>query len=128
MIKAQGVAALFWTPVGLVFGLFSASQMVLPLILGVPRAIRLVMKRQMRTAVLGRTLITPLIWFVGLFAIFFLVGFVWRSTADFLSNNTALNLGTSLGAVAMILSPLSAKCRSDFNADFDKAYQQFYIR
>ena len=41
MIKAHGVAALLWVPVGFVFGLFVTAQMVLPLLLGLPRAIRL---------------------------------------------------------------------------------------
>lgn len=127
MIRVQGISALLWTPVGFAFGLFSGASMVLPLMLGVPRAIWLLTKRQMRMAVFGRILITPLIWLVGLFVIFFLVGFLWPSTADFISNNTALNLGTSLGWVVIILSPLSAKGRSDFVSDFDKAYHEFYV-
>ena len=76
----------------------------------------------MRVGVFGRILVTPLIWFVLLFV----VGFLWPSIAKFLSD-TALNLGMSLGTVAIILSPLSAKCRRDFKEDFDKAYRQFYI-
>jgi hypothetical protein len=127
MIKVQGISALFWTPVGFAFGLFSGASMILPLMLGVPRAIWLVTKRQMRMAVFGRILITPLIWLVGLFVIFFFIGFLWPSTAEFVSNNTALNLGTSLRWAGIILSPISAKGRSDFVADFDKAYQKFYM-
>ncbi len=127
MIRVQGISASLWTPVGFVFGLFSGASMILPLMLGIPRAIWLVTKRQMRMAVMGRILITPLIWLVGLFVIFFLVGFLWPSTAAFVSKNTALNLGTYLGWVGIILSPLSAKGRSDFVADFDKAYQRFYL-
>ncbi len=127
MIWVQGISALLWTPVGFAFGLFSAAQMILPLLLALPRAIRLVTKRQMRTAVFGRILITPLIWLAGLFIISFLIVFLSPSTAKFLSNNIPLNLGTSLGWVAIILSPLSAKARSDFVADFDKAYQEFYV-
>jgi hypothetical protein len=118
----QGIAALLWTPLGFAFGLLSAGQMLLPLILGLPRAIRLVRKRQMRIGVFGRILVTPLIWCVGLF----LVGFLWPSVVEFLSRNTGFNLGMALGTIGIILSPLSAKCRRDFNADFDRAYSQFY--
>ncbi len=76
----------------------------------------------MRMAVLGRILITPLIWFVGLF----LVGFLWPSAVGFLNNNIAFSLGSSFRWVAIILSLLSARLRSDFIADFDEAYQEFY--
>jgi hypothetical protein len=122
MIADEGAVALLWTPLGFAFGLLLASQMLLPLMLGLPRAIWLVTKRQMRIGVFGRILVTPLIWFVLLFA----VGFLWPSISKFLSNKTAFNLGTWLGTVAIILSPLSAKCRRNFKEDFDKAYQQFY--
>jgi hypothetical protein len=122
MVRDQGIAALLWTPLGFAIGLFSTSQMLLPLIWALPRAIWLARKRQMRLAVCGRILMTPLIWFVGLV----LVGFLWPSVAKFLYDNSALNLGMWLGTVAIILSPLSAKSRRDFHADFDKAYGQFY--
>jgi hypothetical protein len=67
--------------------------MVLPVLMGLPRAIRLLAKRQMRAAVLGRILLTSLIWFVLLFVVLFLLGFLWPSAAEFLYNNVGLNLG-----------------------------------
>jgi hypothetical protein len=90
MVADEGAIALLWTPLGFAFGILTASQMLLPLILGFPRAIPLVRKRQMRIGVFGRILVTPLIWFVLLFV----VGFLWPSIGKFLSNNTAFNLGT----------------------------------
>jgi hypothetical protein len=39
--------------------------MLLPLMMGIPRAIRLVSKQQMRPAVFTRIIILPLLWFVG---------------------------------------------------------------
>jgi hypothetical protein len=127
MLKSQGIAALLWVPIGFVFGLFVTAQMVLPLILGLPRAIRVVSARQMRAAVFGRIILTPLIWLVQLAVVGFLVGWFWPSAAEWLYNNTALNLSANLGMIAIILSPLSKKCREDFRADFDKSYQRFYV-
>ena len=126
MIKAQGIAALLWVPIGFVFGLFVTAQMVLPLILGLPRAIRLVSKRQMRTAVFGSIILTPMIWLVQLTVGGFLLGWFWPSAAYYLYNNAALNLGAWLGTTAIVLSPLSKKCRSDFRDDFDNSYHRFY--
>ena len=126
MLKSQGIAALLWVPIGFAFGLFVTAQIVLPLMLGLPRAIRLVSTRQMRAAVFGRIILTPLIWLVQLAVVTFLVGWFWPSAADWLYNNAALNLSANLGMIAIILSPLSKKCRSDFRADFDKSYHRFY--
>ncbi len=126
MIKTQGISALLWTPLGFAFGLFVTAQMLLPLILGLPRAIRLVIKGQMRAAVFGRILVTPVVWFVLLVAVGFVLGLLWPSALAFLDNNVAFNLGGWLGTIAIILTPLSKKGRSDFRADFDKSYCRFY--
>jgi hypothetical protein len=125
-IKASGVGALLWFPVGFVVALFVAAQILLPITLGLPRAIRLVSRREMRAAIFGRLLLTPLVWFILLFVLLFLIGFFWPSAADFLYNNTALNFGASVGTIAIVFSPLSAKSRADFKTDFDKSYQRFY--
>ena len=126
MINANGITALLWVPVGFVFGLFATAQLVLPIILGLPRAIRLVAKDEMRGAVFGRILVTPFVWLVLLSMVSFGFGFLWPSAAEFLYNNVPLNLGTWLGTIAIVLSPLSAKGRADFRADFDQSYQQYY--
>jgi len=125
MIATHGIAALLWTPVGFIFGLFVAAQMALPLMLGLPRALRLVVSGLMRPAVVGYILLTPLIWVVQLSVAYFVLGYTPR-LADFLYNNIPLNWGMWLGAVAIIISPFSEKCRSDFKTDFDKSYQRFY--
>ena len=122
MIAWQGIAALLWFPIGYVVGLFGTAQIVLLPILGLPFAIRLVAKRKMRPVVFSIILRTPAVWFVVLFA----AGFVWPAAVEFLANNTALNLGICFGAIAIILSTIAKSCRSDFRADFDKAYGRFY--
>lgn len=125
-IGHQGWTALFWVPVGFGLGLFTTAQIVLPLILGLPRAIRLVAKGQMRPAVFGAIILTPVIWVVILAAAGFLVGWSRPAAAEYLCSNMALNLSWNLGIIAIILSPLSKKCRSDSMQDFDKAYRRFY--
>jgi hypothetical protein len=126
MVRAQGIAALLWFPLGFVIGLFATAQMLLPILMGLPRAIRLIAKHQMRSAVIGRILITPLVWFVLFFVVGFAFGFLWPSAAESLYNNAALNLGGWLGILAILLSSLSKKGRADFRDDFDKSYGRFY--
>ena len=128
MVRAQGIAALLWFPLGFVIGLFATAQMLLPILMGLPRAIRLIAKHQMRSVVIGRILVTPLIWFVSLFVVSFAFGFLWPSAAEFLYNNAASNLGGWLGTLAILLSPLSKKARSDFREDFDNSYGRFYLQ
>jgi hypothetical protein len=128
MIRARGIRALLWVPLGFVFGIFATAQIVLPILMGVPRAIRLVAKHQMRPAVFGRILVAPLIWLVGLFVVLFVFGFLWPSAAESLYNNVALNLALWLGTLAIFLSPLSKKSRSDFREDFDNNYGQYYTQ
>lgn len=125
-IRVQGWTALLWVPAGFAFGLYATAQIVLPIILGLPRAISLVVKRQMRPAVFGAIILTPLIWFVLILTAAFLVGWFWPAAAEHLYNNLALNLSANLGIIAIILSPLSKESRLDFNQDFDKAYGRFY--
>ena len=126
MVKVQGFIALLWLPLGFFFGLFLSAHIVLPIVLGLPRAIWLVSRGAMRPAVYVRLLVTPFVWLVLLFAIFFLVGFFWPSTAAWLDGNAALNVGTWLGIFVILLSPLSKKSRSDFREDFDRSNAQFY--
>jgi hypothetical protein len=126
MIRAQGILALLWVPLGFVFGLFATAQIVLPILMGLPRAIGLVAKGQMRAAVFGRIVVGPIIWLVGLFVVLFVFGFLWPSAAESLYNNVALNLALWLGTLAIFLSPLSKKARSDFREDFANAYGRYY--
>jgi hypothetical protein len=125
-LKVQGITALLWFPLGFVLALYISAQIVLPLLLGLPRAISLVSKRQMRSGIFIRLLATPLVWFVLIFGVLFLIGFFWPSVAASVQANAALNLGVSLGTVAIILSPLSKKSRGDFREDFDRSYARYY--
>ena len=127
-VRSQGWGAFLWVPVGFGFALFAAAQIVLPLILGLPRAIGLVAKSQMRPAAFGALLLTPMVWFVALTVLGFVAGWFWPGAAEDLYNNRALNLSASLGILAILLSPLSKSSRADFNQNFDNVYQRFYTK
>src|SRR5207248_11198699 len=87
MVKAQGIIALLWFPLGFVIGLFVTAQIVLPIVLGLPRAIRLVSNGAMRPTVYLRLLVTPCVWLVVLCIIVFLVGFFSVSAGAWVARN-----------------------------------------
>src|SRR5438874_1714585 len=96
-VITQGIAALLWLPLGFVFFLYLTAQIVLPVLMGLPRAIRLIAKGKMRSAVIGRILIAPLIWVVIFLATGFALLAFWPAAAEWLDKNIALNLGCWLG-------------------------------
>jgi hypothetical protein len=128
MVQAQGWFALLWVSVGFVIGLFVTARIALPILLGLPRAIRLVGSGEMRAAVYRRLLFTPVLWIVQLAVIVFLVGFFWPSAVAWFQRNDALSTGLWLGLIGILLSALSKKSRADFDANFDRSYAQFYVR
>ena len=125
---AQGWFALIWVSLGFVIGLFVTARIALPILLGLPRAMRLVGSGEMRAAVYRRLLFTPILWIVQLAMIVFLVGFFWPSAAAWFQSNDALISGLRLGVIGILLSALSKTSRADFHADFDQSYAQFYVR
>jgi hypothetical protein len=125
---AQGWFAVLWVSLGFVIGLFVTARIALPILLGLPRAMRLVGSGEMRAAVYRRLLFTPVLWIVQLAVIVFLVGFFWPSAAAWFERHDALSTGLWLGVTGILLSALSPKSRADFHADFDQSYAQFYVR
>ena len=125
---AQGWFALIWVSLGFVIGLFVTARIALPILLGLPRAMRLVGSGEMRAAVYRRLLFVSVVWIVPLAVIVFLLGFFWPSTVAWFDGNGALSAGLWLGVIGILLSVLSKKSRADFEADFDQSYQQFYVR
>lgn len=125
MIRAQGWSAVIWVPLGFLLGLFLAANTLLLLILGVPRAVRLVSARKMRPAILGVMARTLAIWAVVVGVPGLLVWHFWPAATDWLKHNIALQYAVLLAAAAIVVSPLSRKNLADFRADFDKAYAHF---
>src|SRR5215470_11760294 len=121
-LSAQGWPALLWFPLGWGLNLFISAQIVLPILMGIPRAVIRVYRGMMRPAVFGWLLLTPLAWSVGLFAL----GFFFPRAAEFLASNSAFQLGSLCGFVAIIVTPLSTAGRADFAADFEDSYGRFY--
>lgn len=122
MVAARGAWALLWTPLGFAIGLFVSSQVLLVLLMGLPRAGWLISKGYVRPSVVGRIFLTPIIWL----AVMFLVGFFWPSIVGAINSNIPFSLGADLGVLAIILSPLSSKARADFLEDFNTTYQGYY--
>lgn len=120
-VRVQGVGALFWFPVGFVLSLFVSSQVALPLIMGLPRAVRRVVKGQMRAAVLGFILLAPMTWASLLVG----VAWLWPALIEYLARNASFSLGSLLGLIAILLTPFSRKGRADFSEDFDASYGRF---
>jgi hypothetical protein len=126
MVRAQGVGALLWVPLGFILGVFVSAQILLPVLLGLPLAIQLVRKGEMRATVFGSMILKPVISVAVLLLLSFSIGFFWPAVAHRLYANAPFNLASWLGLFGIILSPLSAKHRSDFRRDFDCSYGRFY--
>lgn len=124
---AQGWSGVLWASLGFFVGLYVTGRIAFPILLGLPRAIRLVSSGEMRAAVYRRLLVAPVVWIVLLAAVVVSVGFFWPSAATWFEGNGALSTGLWLGLVAILLSALSGKSRADFNADFDRSYRQYYV-
>lgn len=127
MVMAQGWSALLWVSLGFFVGLFVTARIALPILLGLPRAIRLVTSGEMRAAVYRRLLFAPALWIVQLAVIVVLLRFFWPSATAWFEGNGALSAGLWLGVIAILLSALSKRSRADFHADFDRSYRRFYV-
>jgi hypothetical protein len=99
MVKAQGWFALVWVSLDFLVELFVTARIALPILLGLPRGIRLVGREEMRAAVFRRLLFTPVLWIVQLAAIVFLVEFFWPSAAAWFERHDALSTGLWLGVL-----------------------------
>ena len=126
MVMAQGWSAVPWVSLGFFVGLFVTARIALPILLGLPRAIRLVASGEMRAAVYPR-LFAPALWIVQLAVIVVLLRFFWPSATAWFEGNGALSAGLWLGVIAILLSALSKNYRADFHADFDRSYRRFYV-
>jgi len=122
MVHYFGWIALLWTPLGFIVGLFSSSNMILPILMGFPLAIKNVLNKQMKAMVFLALLRTPLIWFI----FFFALGWFFPSIGIWMSNTQAFVIGSNVGFFAILLSPFSKKAREDFRSDFDKSYGKYY--
>lgn len=126
LIKYLGWLALLWFPIGFLIGLVLASQMILPIILGIPLAVSLISKKEMRPIVLLVLFRAFIIWVILLFIIGFAMLRFWPISVDWAFNNVPLNFGMNLGTLAILLTPLSKSSRVEFRSDFDRSYGCYY--
>jgi len=127
MVMAQGWSGVLWASLGFFIALFVTARIAFPILLGLPRAIRLVANGEMLAAVYRRLLFTPFLWIVLLSVILFLVRFFRPSAIMWFESNGALSAGVWFGVASILLSALSQKSRADFHAGFDQSYRQFYV-
>jgi hypothetical protein len=122
LVAKFGWIALLWSPIGFFVGLFASSNIILPVLMGVPTAISHVSKNEMKSKVFLALLGAPIIWLIllSLFAWFL------PTAVDWILKNETLTIGLLFGGIVILFSPLSKKARSDFRIDFDKSYGQYY--
>src|SRR5262245_42887394 len=75
-INPPSIVALLWFCAGFALAVFLTAQMLVPVIVRLPRAVRLLSRGEMRGTVFGSILLTLLIWFAQLFVVLILIGFL----------------------------------------------------
>jgi hypothetical protein len=118
----QGVSALLWFPISFFVSLFLYSNLVLPIILGLPQAFKLVTTGVMRGGVFLALLVTPLVWSTLLVV----VSVAWPSSVDYFLGNVGLSWGSALGFLSVLSTPFSKQDRSAFVDDFTHSYKRFF--
>src|ERR1035437_10072934 len=122
LVAKFGWLALIWGTLGFIFGIFASANIVLPILMGVPIATSLIIKKQMKPTVYFALLRAPIIWL----AVLFLIGWFFPTVATWIYNNEPLNIEGNLGFALILFSPISKKARNDFRDDFDKAWGRYY--
>src|SRR4029453_17878565 len=112
MVMAQGLVGAALRVAWFLCRAIRDCRIALPILLGLPRAIRLVASGEMRAAVYRRLLFAPALWIVQLAVIVVLLRFFWPSAAARFEGNGALSAGLWLGVIAILLSALSKKSRA----------------
>lgn len=114
--------------VGLIVGVFVYSQMVLPLIYGLPVATYMVSKGKMRPMGILVQFVTPLIWIIGLMILGFILAIIWPSLGEFLGGNPSFLGGTTIGFFFVLWGLLTKKGRADIRKDFEETTVARYGR
>lgn len=127
LIVFYGWIAIIWSSIGYLFGMYSTSNMVLPIIIGLPVAFRLVLKKRMRPIIFLVLFRAPIIWSIGLIILGFIIEWISPNAINWIVKNQTLNIGLSFGFIAILLTLLSKEGRDDFRADFDKFYDSYFI-
>ena len=118
--------SIVYLALGFTIGIFLYSQMLLPLIYGMPRSLYLFFNGELRFMGVVSQIITPVFWFVFLFVLGFLFEWLIPSLNRFLTTNAAFGLGNLLAIGALLLNFFTSKGRADMREDFLKStYSRF---
>lgn len=112
------ILSIFYLLLGFVIGLFVYAQMLLPLIYGAPKSLFLFAKGKVRFMAIISQLITPIVWFVGLFIFGFIFERIYPPLNKFITSNPAFGFGSILSIGALVLNFLSSKGRQDMYNDY----------
>lgn len=105
---------------GVIIGVFVYAQMLLPLFYGLPVSISMAIKGKLKPVAILYQLLTPLIWFVGLFIFGFILAIIWPNLARFFAYNQSFQLGTTVGFFLLIGNVLTRKGRADVREEFNE--------
>lgn len=111
--------SLLFFVVGIMVGAFVYSQMLLPLIYGIPVASYMVFKGKMRPMGILIQFVTPIIWVVGLIILGLVLALVWPSLGEFFSSNPSFGGGTFFGLLLVLWGLITSKGRAMIRRDFN---------
>lgn len=103
---------------GLIFGLYVYAQMLLPILYGLPRAIWMFIRGELRFMGVITQIITPLIWFVFFIVLGFILQAVYPPAIKYFTTDAGFFFGQLLAIVWLILNFLSSRGRRDMREDF----------
>ncbi len=111
--------------IGFIVGLFIYAQIVLPIIYGLPKSIYRFAKKQVRFMAIISMLTTPVIWLVGLGILGIIMHKFAPSIYNFVVNNGAFNLGSTLGLLTIIANLFTKKGRADMSDDYESSIARY---
>lgn len=105
---------------GVMVGLIVYSQMLLPLIYGLPRSIYHVLRGDLRSGAIAWQFGAPLIWAVGLICLGAVLALISPSVLNFLTANSAFLLGNYIAVALLCLNFLTAEGRETMSKDWTR--------
>lgn len=124
LVGKYGWSSSIWSTLGFLIGLFSAANIILPILMGYPLSFYHLIRKEIKPKVFLSLLYAPLFWCITIF----LLGFFIPSLNTWIQANIPFQAGNSFGFIAIILTPLFKKGREDFKSDYDKSFGKYYTK
>ncbi len=112
--------------IGFIIGVFINSQVVLPLIYGLPKSLWYFFKGEIKFMAIVAQFIPPIIWTVGIFAIGVICELINPEINNFLYNKSAFSSGWTLSIFSILFSFLSVSSRASMKAEYDQITYEKY--